>query len=285
VLVLGSEGMLGQACLRWFMRRGDWRVEGTRYLDRAHPLFFDAEGPAGALEEILSGGHFDYAINCIGILGSAIHESDSDSVARAIRVNALLPHQLARAASNTGTRVVHVSTDGVFSGSSQSDYFEDSPLDCLDAYGKSKALGECRAPNFLSIRCSIVGRDWVEGKGIVEWFLRTPAGTAITGFTDHLWTGITTYQFAELCARIAERNAFDSLRRESHVYHFAPNPTISKFDLLATLECVTGRGVGVRRGKSPAGPMRRVLKSRFSGLSDLYESPGGWQNVLREAIE
>lgn len=284
VLVLGSEGMLGQACMRWLGRSANFRVVGTRYIDRSSPMFFDAEGCLEAPARLFQNGGFAYAINCIGILGSMIVEADAKSVERAIRVNALFPHQLAQAAADCGVKVFHISTDAVFSGATQADYYEDSPEDSLDTYGKSKALGECPAANVLNIRCSIIGRDWDGGKGIIEWFLRADAGATVSGYTDYVWTGTTTFQFAALCQTIMEQGMFDLLRQESHVHHFAPNGALSKYDLLQALETVTRKGVKIRESASPQGPVRRVLRSRFDTVRQLSATQSSWPDVLREAL-
>ena len=98
---------------------------------------------------LFSRRHYDYAINCIGVLKSAVDENDTASMCRAIAVNALFPHLLAEVAKDT--RVIHMSTDGVFSGFSPRAYLETDPTDCPDGYGKTKALGECRARNVLNI--------------------------------------------------------------------------------------------------------------------------------------
>jgi dTDP-4-dehydrorhamnose reductase len=260
-------------------------VDGTTFIDEIHPLHFDVLDGPGKLREILRKRRYQFAINCIGVLSSAITDPDWRSVERAIRVNALFPHQLAATAMEYGCRVINISTDGVFSGSSTEDYTESSPVDCRDTYGRTKALGECAAENVINIRCSIIGRDWIGGKGIIEWFLRTPPGSAITGFCDYVWTGITTFQFAELCRRIIEAGAFERLRAESSVYHFAPNRAISKYELLVMLSEITGRHLQIQRGSSAGGPMRRVLANRSEAIPRLYKTRENWPDVLREALQ
>jgi dTDP-4-dehydrorhamnose reductase len=285
VLVLGSEGMLGQACTRWLERYQGWGVGGTTYLDHKHPLHFDVLEGLGKLCEILRKRRYNYAINCIGVLSSAISNSDWRSVETAIRVNALFPHQLAATAMEYGCRVIHISTDGVFSGNSTGDYTENSPVDCPDTYGRTKGLGECAADNVLNIRCSIIGRDWMGGKGILEWVLRMPPGSSVTGFCDYVWSPVTTFQFAELCRRIMEGDAFERLRAESSVHHFAPNRAISKYELLAMLNEITGRHLQIQRGSSTGGPIRRVLANRSEAIPRLYQTGEEWPDVLRGALQ
>ena len=284
VLVLGSEGMLGQACVRWLGRHERWTVDGTTYFNTGDPLHYDVLSGPKKLHEILERGRYRFAINCIGVLSSAISESDWPSVEQAIRINSLFPYELAAAAAGSGCRIIHISTDAVFSGASRQDYTEDSPVDCLASYGRTKALGECAAENVLNFRCSIIGRDWNGGKGIIEWFLRTPPGGTLTGFRDYCWTGVTTFQFAELCERIMATGSFERLRAESAVHHFAPNEPISKYDLLVMLNDITRRGLRIEPGLSPGGPVRRVLANRSDTIPRLYQAKGDWSDVLREAL-
>ena len=285
VLVLGSEGMLGQACMRWLGCREGWKVDGTTHSDANHPLHFDVLGGPMRLRQILEKGRYRYAINCIGVLSSAISESDWRSVEQAIRINSVFPYELAATAADCECQVIHISTDAVFSGTSRQEYTEDSPVDCLDCYGRTKALGECSAENVLNFRCSIMGRDWNGGKGIVEWFLRAPPGETLTGFCDYYWTGVTTFQFAELCERIMVAGTFERLRSESAVHHFAPNRPASKYALLVMLNDITRRGLRIEPGFSPDGPTRRVLTNRSNTIPNLYQAKGDLPDVLRQALQ
>src|SRR5579871_5381830 len=200
--------------------------------------------------------HYDYIVNCIGILKPAVEEHDASSMTRAIRVNALFPHALAEVARES--RIIHLSTDGVFSGNLTRPYLETDPADCVDAYGKTKALGECPATNVVNIRCSIIGRDARFGKGLVEWVLRAREGEELSGYEDHVWNGVTTRQFGELCRRMIETDAFDGIRQESSVHHFCPNPAITKYELLCEIAKSAERKVTIRRTRSGA-PVTRVL--------------------------
>lgn len=242
---------------------------GTQHEDPGAPDYLDVLQP---LPDNLP--HYRYIINCIGILKPAVKEHDTASLARAIRVNALFPHHLAAMAPDS--RIVHLSTDGVFSGSLNRPYLETDPTDCPDAYGKTKALGECPAPNVLNIRCSIIGRDPNFQKGLIEWVLRARDGDELAGYEDHLWNGVTTRQFAELCRRIIESGAFAPLRQESGLHHFCPNPAITKYDLLCAIRDAARRNITIRRTRSAA-PVTRILGTIYSQLPALY--PGEPRNT------
>ena len=273
--------MLGSAVYRQLCS-GGWRVDGTQSENPAAPGHFDILVTPREQWAALLGQHYAYVVNCIGILKAAVDEHDRESVARAIRVNALFPHELS--ALMPDARILHLSTDGVFSGALDRPYLESDPTDCPDTYGKTKALGECPAANVLNFRCSIIGRDSAGGKGLIEWVLRSPDGATLTGFDNHLWNGVTTNQFADLCGRVIRSGAFDPLRAISPVHHFCPNPPITKFDLLRRIREAAGRTISIVRGQSDA-PGRRILGTLYSGLPELFGPSDDWETVVGEALK
>ena len=141
-------------------------------------------------------------------------------------MNALFPHLAARAAADVGARLIHVSTDCVFSGDRGS-YTEDDVSDALDLYGRTKFLGEVGTPGALTLRTSIIGRELDHFDSLVEWFLRQ-RGT-VPGFTKAIYTGLTTAAFATVIERVLlERPHLSGLLQVAS----AP---IAKFDLLALI--------------------------------------------------
>lgn len=282
VAVLGSTGMLGRAVARALSVRKDWVVTGTQSRAPSSPNHLNAADPPDAWAHLIRG--YNYVINCIGLVKSAIHEDDPAAIWKAITVNALFPHALAEVARSGGARVIHMSTDGVFSGASAKPYVETDPTDCPDAYGKTKALGECPAWDVLNIRCSIIGRDPVRHKGLIERVLNAPEGAEIPGFADQIWNGVTTVQFGALCRRILESGAFDKIRTVSGVHHFAPNPQISRYELLCTIQEVSEKVVRIRRTKSDSPASTRVLSSHFAELSALYPYGHTWPELVHYAI-
>lgn len=281
VLILGASGMLGSAVFNLLSQTG-WYLEGTQNGDPAETDYMDVlKMPRERWTAILLKRNYDYIVNCIGILKSAVNEQDSLSVSRAIRVNALFPHDVALLAPQS--RVLHLSTDGVFSGSTDRPYLETDPTDCPDMYGKTKALGECHARNVINIRCSIIGRDPLGGKGLIEWVLRSPEGAELTGFDDQYWNGVTTRQFAELCRCVIESGKFDLVRQISATHHFCPNPAISKYDLLCRIRTAARRNISILRGSSGAAGAK-VLASLYSSLPEIYRSKRNWDDVILDAL-
>jgi dTDP-4-dehydrorhamnose reductase len=282
ILVLGASGMLGSAVQHTLAGGAGWCVDGTQRQDRFAPNYLDIlEMPREDWSSVLRRRAYDYIVNCIGILKAAMSEQVSMALCRAIRVNALFPHELAAMAPDS--RILHASTDGVYSGSLGRPYVETDPTDCPDAYGKTKALGECPATNVVNIRCSLIGRDVAGGKGLIEWVLRTPDVAELTGYDDQHWNGVTTRQFAELCRRIIESRSFDRVRRESGLHHFCPNPVATKYEMLCRIREAAGRKVIIRRGRSGA-PGGRILGSIYSSLRGIYADSPDWNPVIRDAL-
>ena len=150
-------------------------------------------------------------------------------------------------------------------------------------YGR-QGLGECGADHVLNLRCSIVGRDGEHGRGLVEWLLGHRPGASVNGFVDYIWSVATTVQVAELCAALIERDVFDRLRTQSPVYHFAPNPPISKFEFLTTLADVSGSGVSVAPVRYPGGAFRRTLATTFDDFQLLFPEPRSWTAIIADAL-
>lgn len=285
VLILGRTGMLGHMVYRVLSRSAGLRVEGTQRSDPADGLYFDVRDGAEPLRTIWQrGGGYAYAVNCIGVTAAGLRAGDLGVIREAIRVNSLFPHEIAALAAESGTRIIHISSDAVFAGTEDA-YEEDAPHDCRDVYGKTKSLGEVSAPEVLSVRCSIVGPDSGGRRGLLEWFLGLPDGKEIKGYTTYLWNGVTTLQFAELCRRIIEAGQFTALRDEAPVHHFAPNPALSKYELLSLFNATFGRRVTITPGAAPRGPVNRVLATRYKRLREIYGPVKDTAQAVRELAE
>jgi dTDP-4-dehydrorhamnose reductase len=160
-------------------------------------------------------------INCIGVVKQ--REAAKDPIA-CITVNALFPHRLAKLCQASGTRLIHFSTDCVFSGA-RGHYREEDRPDAEDLYGRSKLLGEVTGPGCLTIRSSIIGRELHCRQGLVEWFL-SQKGKSISGYRKAIFSGLTTGAMSRLLGEVLTR-----YRHLEGVWHVAAEP-ISKYDLL-----------------------------------------------------
>jgi dTDP-4-dehydrorhamnose reductase len=179
---------------------------------------------AGFLQEVRP----DVIVNCVGVVKQL---SSAANPLVAIPINAILPHRLARLADLLGARLIHVSTDCVFSGR-KGDYRESDIPDAEDLYGRSKLLGEVDYPNAVTLRTSIIGRELGSCNGLVEWFLSQRG--SVRGYRRAIFSGLTT---DELVRVIADRILPNPNLRG--VYHVSVAP-ISKFDLLGIVRDVYG---------------------------------------------
>ncbi len=282
VLVLGASGMLGHMVMEVLQRDKKLEVSGTCFNDPRDPWYFNAETGAKGLERIcLAENPFHYIINCIGTTKDKIREEDSRSVLRAIAVNAAWPHELADFVRARDIRIMHISTDGVFANLG-GEIEETRPFNCADIYGQTKSLGEIKTnPRFLNIRCSIFGPSPLEGGGLLEWFLQQPENTEIKGFNNHRWKGVSTLQFAQLCRKIIREELFDRLRQESGIFHFVPNQTVSKYELLNIFKAVFDKQIDIIPAEDRQA-VNRTLATRYDSLKSLFASEIPMPDVVRE---
>lgn len=284
VLVLGSTGMLGHLVLKWLKDDTSLAVDGTHRSTPIDALWFDASMGVRGLSTLgEQRGRYAYIINCIGMTKAKINEEDSRSIRQAIAVNALFPHDLAAWAAERDTRVIHISTDGVFAGIAEA-YLEDAPHDCTDVYGKTKSLGDVRTPDCLTLRCSIIGPDPSGKSGLLEWFKGQPEGKTLVGYTHHLWNGVTTLQFAELCRRIITQECFQTIWDESPVHHFCPNLPVSKYDLLQIFRSAFQKDVSITPVGETLMPVRRILATHYHSIKRLFGTGFSMEQAVSDLV-
>jgi dTDP-4-dehydrorhamnose reductase len=202
VLVLGATGMLGNAVLRYFATRGVHAVGGTvrspgsalRLPEQLRELLIsgvDVES-FDSIAKAFAAFQPEVVINCIGLIKQL---SDVEDPLIALPINSLLPHRLARLCAVAGARLIHISTDCVFSGR-KGNYLETDPSDAEDLYGRSKYLGEVDYPNAITLRTSIIGHELGTAHGLVEWFLAQQQG--VKGYTKAVFSGLPTVELARV---------------------------------------------------------------------------------------
>ena len=231
VAILGCTGMLGSMLVQVVSSSG-FQIVGTIRANKPEGpaasiewRFLDAEGCT--VEEVIEILHgCDWAINAIGIIKPHIRDNDPIQVERAIRVNALFPYMLSKAAEKTNTNILQIATDCVYSGM-KGRYVETDNHDPLDVYGKTKSLGEVTSHYIRHLRCSIVGPEPKTRLSLLNWFLGQEQNAEINGFTNHGWNGITTLHFAKLCVGIIRKDL--ALR---NLHHVVPNNVVTKYELL-----------------------------------------------------
>lgn len=243
VLVLGGTGMLGHRV--WLACRGRFDTAVTlrgaaaaaRAIDPGGTTRTIAGVDAGdfaSVERAVAAVRPDAIVNCIGIVKQL--KAGADPIP-SIEINSLFPHRLARLAAARGARLIHISTDCVFSGRTGG-YAESDVSDADDLYGRSKRLGEVVGPGALTIRTSMIGRELQGAHGLVEWFL-SRRGDRVRGFTRAFFSGLTTGVLADLIVRILEQH-----QGLTGLYHVAAD-RISKFDLLGLVNEAYAAGVTI----------------------------------------
>jgi dTDP-4-dehydrorhamnose reductase len=165
----------------------------------------------------------EVVINAVGIIKQ---REDANAYIPNLEINALMPHKLSKLCENAGARLIHLSTDCVFSGN-KGNYVEDDFPDVVDLYGRCKYLGEVKSKHCVTFRTSIIGMELLYKKSLIEWFLSQKGN--MRGFSKAIYTGVTTMEMA----RVIE-NVLVNHTDLSGVYHLASEP-ISKYVLLRKL--------------------------------------------------
>lgn len=227
VCVLGSTGMLGSAVGRYFVDKyGEDNVLLTyRNEDMAwgkRRMFFDP-----LVDDLnhaflrTKGSGFENIINCIGTIKPFM----KNNTANAIRLNSLFPRDLAAYYRDSNVKVIHITTDCVFSGR-EGHYTEESPHDALDDYGKTKSLGE--PEDIMVLRTSIIGQEIHKQASLVAW-VQSEAGNDLKGFTNHFWNGVTTTTYASIVDAILANDWY-----EPGLFHVFSD-TVDKYQLVSMI--------------------------------------------------
>ncbi|WLD94954.1 SDR family oxidoreductase [Alkalihalobacillus sp. AL-G] len=222
VLVLGGKGMAGHMVVDYLIRSTDYEVEYThRNSEEQNGIYLNASN-FKAMDQVISCFKPNVIVNCIGIL----NEKASEKRMEAIIVNSFLPHYLSQKLSETGGKLIHISTDCVFSGK-DGNYTENSTTDGNTIYAKTKALGEVTGKPHLTIRTSIIGPELKNGIGLFHWFMKQSG--QVNGFVNVLWNGVTTLELAKIIHKVIEEDVYG-------LYHLTAAEIISKHNLLSKIK-------------------------------------------------
>lgn len=277
ILVLGASGMLGNAVFRLLGSSPGLTVAGTVRGGSAR-RHFPAELAALLITGIDVENHDsivrafararpDVVMNCVGLVKQL---ADADDPLQAVPLNTLLPHRLAALCAAGGARLVHVSTDCVFSGS-RGAYTEDDVPDAADLYGRTKLLGEVvDQPHAVTLRTSIIGRELDGCRSLVGWFLaqRGP----VNGYRRAIFSGLPTVELATVIRDVV-------LPRPglSGLYHVAAAP-IDKLALLRLVADAYGHAIEIVPRDEPVID-RSLDATRFRAATG-YVAPA-WPELVR----
>ena len=209
----------------------------------------------------------DLVINCIGLIKQIPLANDP---LLSISLNALFPHQVSLLCRTAGIRMIHISTDCVFSGK-KGRYVESDQPDAEDLYGRTKLLGEVVYPHTITLRSSIIGRELKTRFGLIEWFLAQKE--TIRGYKKAIYTGFTTDELSRVILNyvIPHTNLMG-------LYHVSSDP-ISKYDLLMLAKDSFGRDVTILPNEDFVSD-RSLDSSRFRQLTG-YKPPA-WPVMIDE---
>jgi len=280
VLVLGASGMLGNAVFRLFSGSANFETFGTvrsnaniASLPKAKEnriIYISDVMDPDALTNVLMNVRPQVVVNCVGLVKQL---AEADNVLTAAPINSLLPHRLAQLSSLIQARLIHMSTDCVFSGD-RGMYQESDHPDAKDIYGRTKLLGEVDYPNAITLRTSIIGHELSGGRSLIGWFLGQQG--SVRGFSRAVFSGLPTVVIARVIRDLVIPN------NEMHgVYHVSADP-ISKYDLLHLVAKEYDKDIEIIRD-SEYSIDRSLDSSRFRELTGFQ--PKSWPDLVKAMHE
>jgi dTDP-4-dehydrorhamnose reductase len=277
ILVLGAGGMLGSAMFRCLAENRDFEVFGTIRRENLRRFFCDYLAcnllVTEDLEDLDNLSNLfllikpSLVINCL-----APGKSLLGNIEKSIAILSLLPQRLSYLCRSHGSRFITFSSDGVFAGA-RGGYTEDDVPDAIDCYGIAKLLGEVRAPNTITLRISIIGREFESKSGTLEWFLSQ--SDECRGFTRAIFSGFPTAVLAQLIRDVIVPRA-----DLCGVLHLATDP-ISKFDLLALIARRLGKSIKLIPDDSVVID-RSLSAARFNSVTGYV--PPSWPEMIDSMV-
>lgn len=276
VLVLGATGMLGSTFFRAFSADPGLETWGTMrdWVGARHfaPALRErlianvpVEGETGLLAAF-DRARPDIVINCVGITKQLPNANDH---LESLAINSSLPHRLAKYCGMTGARLVHFSTDCVFSGN-KGGYTEDDFPDAYDLYGRTKFLGEVDYKNAITLRTSIIGHELASAKSLVDWFLSQTG--EVKGYSKAVFSGLPTIEVARVVRDLVMP------KPDLHgLYHLSVDP-ITKYDLLSLVAKTYGKDITI----TPYDKLvidRSLNSNRFRAVTGFTPKP--WPELIR----
>lgn len=275
ILIIGCSGMLGNTLVRYFSDNPNFIVRGTVRTKAAASLLpsnvrdsifvgIDADN-LGAIDELLESFRPDVVINCVGVVKQL---SSANDPLVSLPINSLFPHRLARVCVSSGSRLIHISTDCVFTGS-KGMYCESDIPDARDMYGISKFLGEVNYPNTITLRTSIIGHELSGTRSLVDWFLSQQE--SVLGYKNAIFSGLPTIEIAKLISRYVIPNP-----HLTGIYHVSAEP-INKYELLKLIAEVYLKDIEIVKDVDVKID-RSLNSSRFRALTGF--TPSSWLEMV-----
>jgi dTDP-4-dehydrorhamnose reductase len=244
ILILGANGMLGHKVLEYLTNTGKYEVWGTvlemgpvpraaleKYSE--HIIQNINALDTAAISKVITDLRPDFVVNCIGIIKQ---NDQSKDWLLMLKLNAVLPQELAKICDSVNAKMITVATDCVFDGQKGSPYLETDLPTCHDAYGMTKYLGEVHYGSHLTLRTSIIGHEIWSKLSLLDWFLNEQS-PKVKGYTKAIYSGVTTLEFAKFLDEYVFPN-----KELCGLYHLSVNE-ITKYDLLKLVAQVYHKNV------------------------------------------
>jgi len=278
VLILGATGMLGSAVFKHCIGDQDLTVWGTIRSSSAKAFF-----PINMHQQLITNVDVlnndsliyvmnkikpDVVINCVGLIKQLTNAEDPLAV---LPLNAMLPHRLSQLCALAAARLIHISTDCVFSGR-KGMYKEDDISDAEDLYGKSKYIGELRdSSHAVTLRTSIIGHELNSQSSLIDWFLSQSG--MVKGFTKAIFSGLPTIELARIIKDVVIPNP-----KLSGLYNVSASP-IDKYSLLKLVAATYGKEIEI----IPTDQLiidRSLDSTRFKTTTKY--SPEKWERLVQD---
>ncbi|MFC7394375.1 dTDP-4-dehydrorhamnose reductase family protein [Scopulibacillus cellulosilyticus] len=233
ILVLGAKGMAGHMITSYLKSRQKYTViASSRDPFETSGVFLDCLDDSN-LESFLLKTQPNVVINCVGILNQAAEDHPYE----AIKINSLLPQLLAKILDQYGGKLIHLSSDCVFSGK-KGNYQETDVPDGVTMYARTKTLGEITSGKHLTIRTSIIGPELKDGIGLFHWFMKQKK--EVDGYDQVFWNGVTTLELAKVIETLIQQEA-------TGLYHLVSAERVSKYELLNKIKEIFHKDIIIHR--------------------------------------
>jgi dTDP-4-dehydrorhamnose reductase len=235
VLILGSAGLIGHQIYNYLKDSNNYELHNISCRNKIQDdtILLDARDEKIFIDTITI-IRPKYIVNCIGML---INDSDIDPE-NSIFLNSYMPHRLTRLADKINAKLIHISTDCVFSGDRKEPYIETDEKDGRGVYAKTKGLGEVVNDKHLTLRTSVVGPELKnDGEELFHWFMSQ--SNSISGYTKAIWSGVTTIELAKAVRWSIDNNI-------TGLYQVTNNSPISKYDLLQLFKKYTKKDIDIK---------------------------------------
>lgn len=264
ILILGADGMAGHMIRTYLEEKKCDVYTTTRKKSEEKNSYFDVLINFKELEAIIKKTKPDFVVNCIGVLVKFAEEHKPE----AVLINSFLPHYVNSLSKEHNFKLIHISTDCVFSGA-RGNYSETDFTDAPTFYGRTKSLGEVNNDINLTFRTSIVGPEINKnGIGLFNWFMKQEG--EIKGFTNAIWTGVTTLELAKAIKKSFDLNI-------TGLYHLVNNEKINKYKLLLLFKKYTDKNIDIKEDSAYVND-----KSLINTRKDFDFNIPDYENMINE---